>query len=190
VSVSGSTPRVAVVAPTFDDIYAQCFDMVWCLARRLGARESSIDDVVQDVFVIVHRRLGDYNCERAPLRSWIYGITVRVVRDHRRSFRRKDAKCISLSDGTDSPLADSAPAPSELVERREAWKLVCALLDELDEGKRELLVLSELEGMTVPEIAGILGLNVQTIYSRLRVARRAFDEAHARHLARAPRRRR
>jgi RNA polymerase sigma-70 factor (ECF subfamily) len=175
--------------PTFDGIYAEYFEMVWCAARRLGAPQGSIEDVAQDVFLVLHRRLSDYSPERGSLRSWIYGVVVRVVRDHRRTYRRREARCVPLAlDGADeAPMASPAAAPSQVVECNEAFALLCALLDQLDQDKRELLVLSELEEMTVPEIARVLGANVQTVYSRLRAARKAFDQAYARHLARTSR---
>jgi RNA polymerase sigma-70 factor (ECF subfamily) len=195
-----SSSAMAVLAPapadarprdvSFEEIYAEFFEMIWCAARRLGTPEANVDDVTQDVLLVLHRRLPDFVRERSFLRSWIYGIVVRVVRDHRRTFRRKDARCVPLASdaATDARLASPAPAPSEVAERNEAFALVCALLDELDQDKRELLVLSELEEMTVPEIADVLGANAQTIYSRLRAARKTFDQAHARYLARTSRR--
>jgi RNA polymerase sigma-70 factor (ECF subfamily) len=192
--VSAILPVSATTAAqplALDRVYAEYFGMVWRLAQSLGIPASSVEDVVQDVFVVVHRRLPEFDAERASLRSWLYGIVVRVVRDHRRTFRRKGARLVPLGhEGVDEgTVASTGPAPSELAERREAFALVCALLDQLDEDKRELLVLSELEEMTAPEIARVLGANVQTVYSRLRAARRAFDEAHARYLARSSRRR-
>jgi len=186
-----AAPQENAAAPvaTFDGIYAEYFDMVWCAARRLGAPESSIDDVAQDVFLVLHRRLPDFRGGHASLRSWIYGIVLRVVRNHRRTFRRKRACCVPLAPdvGDEAPVPSAAPAPSEVAERNEAFAHLCALLDELDQDKRELLVLSELEEMTAPEIAQVLGVNVQTIYSRLRMARKAFDEAYARYRARQAR---
>jgi RNA polymerase sigma-70 factor (ECF subfamily) len=179
------------VRVTFDEVYAEYFEMVWRAARRLGTPEASLDDVTQDVFLVLHRRLPDFDEVRASLRSWIYGVVVRVVRDHRRTFRRKDARCVPLATDarSEAPIPSSDPPPSEVAERNEAFALLCAVLDELDDDKRELLVLSELEEMTVPEIARVLGANVQTVYSRLRAARKAFDQAYARYLARSSRRR-
>lgn len=178
----------AAVRPAFEEVYAECFDMVWCAARRLGVAEASLDDVVQDVFVVLHRRLADFD-PRRPLKSWVYGIVVRVVRDYRRSYRRKDAPCVphAVDSQHDLLIASPAPAPSEIAEREEAWRLLSGLLDQLDDEKREVLVLSELMEMTVPEIAEALAVNVNTVYSRLRAARKAFDEVHARHRARTER---
>jgi RNA polymerase sigma-70 factor (ECF subfamily) len=170
---------------TFDEIYAEYFEMVWCAARRLGTPDANVDDVAQDVFLVLHRRLADYDGQ-GSLRSWIYGIVVRVVRDHQRTFRRKGARCVPLASDAngEAPVPSPEPAPSDVAERNEAFALLCALLDELEQDKRELLVLSELEEMTAPEIAEVIGAPVQTVYSRLRAARKAFDQAHARHRAR------
>ncbi len=169
---------------TFDALYEAHFDFVWRSARRLGVPVGSADDVVQDTFVVLHRHLSSYD-GKTPLRSWIFGILRRVVGDHRRRYRRKDAACVPHPEESERAIASSAPPPSAEAERSEALALLETLLSELDENKRELLVLAELEEMTVPEIAALLGLNVNTAYARLRAARRDFEAAHARHQARA-----
>ena len=97
-------------------------------------------------------------------------ILVKVVGDHRRRYRRKDAHCVphtADSEG-DLTIASPLPEPSAELEQQEAVRLLHALLEELDESKREVLVLAQLEEMTVPEIAEMLGANVNTIYARLR----------------------
>jgi RNA polymerase sigma-70 factor (ECF subfamily) len=138
-----------------------------------------VDDVVQDVFIVVHRRLADFD-GRVQLRAWIFGILVRVVRGHRRTFQRKAARCVPF-------LQDSAvttdPTPSELAERSERIQLLEMLLGQLDENKAVLIVLSELEQWTLREIAEFMGSNTNTIYSRLCAAKRDFDKAYARWLA-------
>lgn len=169
--------------PEFDAIYDAHFDFVWRTARRLGVPESAADDVVQDTFVVLHRRLGEYDGE-TPLRRWLMGIVTRVVADHRRRYRRKDAACVPHPEESERALASNAPEPSAEAEQAEAVRLLDALLAELDEDKREVLVLAQLEEMTVPEIAELLDANVNTVYARLRAARRDFDAAYARHRAR------
>ena len=169
--------------PSFDDLYEDHFDLVWRTARRLGVPESAADDVVQDTFVVLHRRLGEYDGE-TPMRRWLIGILMRVVSDHRRRYRRKEAANVPHPEESERALASSAPAPSAEAEQAEAVRLLDALLAELDEDKRELLVLAQLEELTVPEIAELLGANVNTVYARLRSARREFDAAYARHRAR------
>jgi RNA polymerase sigma-70 factor, ECF subfamily len=170
----------------FDAVYDEHFALVWRTARRLGVPESAAADVVQDVFLVVHRRLADYD-GRTPVKCWLLGIVTRVVTDHRRTYFRKDSRCVPPEvdkDGAET-MASPDPAPLEQAARAEALRLVVSLLDELGGDKREVLVLAEFEEMSAVEIAECLGLNVNTVYGRLRAARRAFDEAYARHRARA-----
>ena len=159
-------------------IYDEHFDFVWRNARRLGVPESSADDVAQDVFLIVQRRLDSYD-GRAPLQAWIFGILIRVVHDYRRSFRRKGARNVPLERAAVRDLREeSGPSPVEEAERAEITRLVDKLLGQLDEDKRTLLILSELEEWTLREIAEFYGSNTSTIHSRLRAAKRAFQEAY------------
>ncbi len=170
----------------FGSVYDAHFAFVWRSVRRLGVESASIDDVVQDVFVVVHRRLPDFE-GRSSLKTWIFGIALRVVRDHRRSVRRKRLGADARSDADLDLLPDVGAGPVESFEKAEAARLVEQLLDRLDDDKREVFVLAELEGMTVPEIAEITGANVNTVYSRLRAARREFEMAVQRLKARMAR---
>ncbi|HEY2732530.1 MAG TPA: RNA polymerase sigma factor [Polyangiales bacterium] len=177
---------VVTLAPrlgSFAQIYDAHFDFVWRNARRLGVPEASADDVTQDVFMIVHRRIASFD-GRASMRAWIFGILVRVARDHRRSFMRKGARCVSLDEASSHSAVAVArgPTPSELAERAERVRLLNTLLDQLDDDKRTLLVLSVLEQWTLREIAEFLGSNTNTVHSRLCAAKKAFDKVHARWL--------
>jgi RNA polymerase sigma-70 factor (ECF subfamily) len=167
----------------FAAVYDAHFSYVWRSARRLGVHPDSIDDVVQDVFVVVHRRLADFE-GRSSLKTWMFGIVLRVVRDHRRSIRRKRLGADARSDSELDMLPDANATPFERLEQVEAARLVDTLLDRLDDEKREVFVLAELEGMTVPEIAEITSANVNTVYSRLRAARKEFEAAVQRMKAR------
>jgi RNA polymerase sigma-70 factor, ECF subfamily len=182
--VGSALPTPAALVGTMAQIYDAHFDFVWRNARRLGVPEASADDVVQDVFMVVQRRLTDFD-GRTHLRVWIFGILVRVARDHRRSFLRKGARCVPLEDngGHATVITEPPPTPSELTEHSERVRLLGTLLDQLDEDKRTLLVLSELEQWTLREIAELLGSNTNTVFSRLRAAKRAFEKVHARWLA-------
>jgi RNA polymerase sigma-70 factor, ECF subfamily len=163
-------------ALAFDGVYRAHFAFVWRSARRLGVRDAALDDVVQEVFVVVHRRLASFE-GRSSLRTWLFGITARVVRDHRRAAKRKE------TPGGIDP--DTLPAaPSGGAENAEAVQVLHALLDELEDERREVFVMAELEQASVPEIAEALGLNLNTTYSRLRAARQDFEQALARHRAR------
>ncbi len=175
--------------PSFEAIYEENFDFVWRTARRLGVPDASAEDVVQDAFLVLHRRLSDYD-GATPIKRWLAGIVVRVVSDHRRRWRRKDAPCVphAADSNGDVLLASERPTPSAEIERAQRLDVLEQLLDELDEPKREVLVLAELEEMTAPEIADFLGVNVNTIYARLRTARSDFEAAHVRYRARLARR--
>lgn len=172
------SPSAAALLPdTLAQIYDAHFDFVWRNARRLGVPESSADDVTQDVFMIVQRRLSNYD-GRASMQAWIFGILVRVVRDHRRSFRRKGARNVPFELVTREVVSAPGPTPIEQVELSERARLVDRLLGQLDEDKRTLLILSEFEGWTLREIAEFYGSNTNTIHSRLRAAKRAFEQAY------------
>jgi len=176
---------VPYLAPaTFAQIYADNADFVWRNARRLGVPASSAEDVLQEVFIVVQRRRADFD-GRAPMRSWIFGILVHVVRRHRRTFLRKEARCVSLDQEAAREIPDEASgsSPHEQAQRAERVRLLEMLLGQLDEDKRTLLVLSELEEWTLREIAEHLGSNTNTVHSRLRAAKRAFENVHRRWLA-------
>ncbi len=168
--------------PAFHEIYDTHFDFVWRSARRLGVAESSLEDVVQDSFLTAYRRLDSFE-GRSSLRTWLFGILLRTVRDHRRRLRRKPSEPLQRE-----PVADVDSNPLEHAARAQAARVVQAVLDGLDEARREVFVMAELEQLSAPEIADALGINVNTVYSRLRAARKAFDSGVQRHQERDQRR--
>jgi RNA polymerase sigma-70 factor (ECF subfamily) len=163
----------------FAEAYRTSFAFVYRCVRRLGVPAASVDDVVQDVFVVVHRRWADFD-HRSSLRGWVYGILARVVLEHRRSTRRR-ARVLSTADvaALPSPHSPESAGPERCFAQRQALTQLGRLLEALDEQKREVLVLSELEQMSAPEIAQALGANLNTIYSRLASARKQFSELYA-----------
>ena len=174
------SPPAGSLPENLAQIYDAHFDFVWRSARRLGVSETSADDVTQDVFMIVHRRIANYD-GRAPMQAWIFGILVRVVHDHRRSFRHKGARNVPFEQDVARHVGVApGPTPIEQAERAEHVRLLDKLLGELDEDKRTLLILSELEEWTLREIAEYFGSNTNTIHSRLRAAKRAFEQAYVR----------
>ena len=179
-------PETAKVRPTFAQIYNETFPFVWRTVRRLGVDESAVDDVTQEVFVTVYRRLNDFEMRCAP-KTWVFSIAMGIVRNYRRGRRRKEAVA-PLSHKPVSPdvVADGGADPMEQASRAEAGRLVHRLLEQLGEEKAVVFVMAELEGMTVPEIADLTGANVNTVYSRLRTARKEFDQALARLRAAEP----
>jgi RNA polymerase sigma-70 factor (ECF subfamily) len=143
-------------------------------------REANLDDAVQEVFLVVHRRLGDLHAPEG-VRSWLFAIAYNVARDHRRAAQRRGPL-----EPLPESLTDQHPDPSQALSRREDLRLLDAALDTLDDPKRAVFVLAEIEQLTVPEIASALGVNVNTVYSRLRLARADFERAVARLRRRTP----
>jgi len=156
-------------------IYREHFEFVWRSLRRLGAPEHALDDATQDVFLVAARRLDEFE-GRSTVRTWLFGIAMRVVRTQRRTSWRHQRKVEALAAASpDSPRGDP-------MAQRDAQRLLLSLLDQLDDDKRAVYVLAELEGMTAVEIAEGLGANVNTIYTRLRAARQQLRAAAAKHL--------
>ena len=170
--------RALASVPAFQVVYRQYFDFVWSSARHLGATADSVDDVVQDVFIVIHARLATLQKPEA-LRSWIYGIVRRTVSDHRRSRRNRDAAGARLGAELKS-IGVSQPSPLDLVERGAEMEMLENILAQLDEPKREIFVMVEVLEMTVPEVVQALEIPLNTAYSRLRLARKLFEEALAR----------
>lgn len=179
-AASASKPAPRVDNMSFEQIYREHSVFVWKSALRLGVPASNAEDVLQEVFIVVQRRMGEFD-GRSAVRSWIFGILLNMVRRYRRGFQRKDARCVSLD--LDSDIALGGVSPSDHAEQAERVHLLEKLLGTLDEDKRTLLVLSEIEGWTLREIAEHLGSNTNTVHSRLRVAKRAFEVVYRRWLA-------
>jgi len=158
--------------PSFPELCTRYFDFVWRCARAFGAKSEEIDDVVQDVFLVVQRRHADLKEERLA-RSWIYGITRRVVSSQRRRRRESDSRAAPDVDSLRSPDRSPLAAAEHSLEIRVLYNV----LDGLDERKREVFVLSEILEMSGREIAETLGVPMNTVYSRLRAAREEFDAA-------------
>jgi RNA polymerase sigma-70 factor (ECF subfamily) len=138
-----------------------------------------VDDVVQEVFVVAHRRLSSFE-GRSSVKTWLFGILIRVVSDYRRTLRRKGG----LAPLPEVLVDEAGEHPEALAERKQKVRVLHDLLDELDDDKRAVFVLAELEQMTAPEIVEALGVNLNTVYSRLRAARKGFDAALRRYRAR------
>jgi RNA polymerase sigma-70 factor (ECF subfamily) len=169
------------VLPSFRSIYKDYFDFVWTCTRRLGVPMESVDDVVQEIFVVVHARLK--TIERpASLRSWLYSVVRRTVSTYHRGRHVRDAR-ESLEPTVEDAANPMQPSPLDLAVLSDEIKLLWRLLAELTPAKREVFVLAELEEMTMPEIAEAIGIPLNTAYSRLRAAREEFHEAFARYTA-------
>lgn len=159
--------------PTLPQIFREYAPFTWRALRRLGVPESDVEDVCQEVFVVVHRKLGDFE-GRSSLKTWIYGICARTASDYRRSGR------VRREVVTDAPPEGSHEASQhDVLQMREARKALDRILDQLDDDKRSVFVLYEIEELTMAEVAEALQCPLQTAYSRLHAARKLVEAAVA-----------
>ena len=164
-AMAPDAPVAAV--PEFTEVFRQHFDFVFRTVRSLGVTEAAVDDAVQEVFITVHRRLGEFE-RRSALKTWIYSIAYHTAQNHRRSARRREAGPL------DSELPSREPGPGEHVAGSQAGRFVREFLDQLSPERRDVFVLCVLEELSAPDVAEILKVKVNTVYSRLRLARAEF----------------
>jgi RNA polymerase sigma-70 factor (ECF subfamily) len=181
-NVERARPEVREL-PVFADVFRAHAPFTWRCLRRLGVAASDAEDVCQEVFVVVHKKLGEYD-GRSSLRAWIYGIAVRKASDYRRLARVRHEK---LVEAPGEERATNAPGPERSLEHRRDLELLDRALGELDDDKRNAFVLHEIEGLTLAEVAAAVSCPLQTLYSRLNAARRhveaALDRTERRHQA-------
>jgi RNA polymerase sigma-70 factor, ECF subfamily len=156
---------------TFDVVYARHAGFVFRVLKGMGVAERSLEDAVQDVFVVVHRRLPEFD-GRHKVRTWLFEITFRIACEYRRKQQR-------TRDHSELPegLHSAGASPADQLEQREVVLAVARTLDKLDDHKRATLMLADIEELTVPEIAELTQTPANTVYTRLRRARQEFQEA-------------
>jgi RNA polymerase sigma-70 factor (ECF subfamily) len=152
-------------------VYRRHFDFVWRTLRGLGLPEAQVDDAVQDVFIVVYRRRHDFQKERSE-KSWLFRIARYVAGNHHRTRRRK-GQFVELQE-------DAAPEASERPDRqaelRQAASMLARFLQTLDEDQRNVFVLMEIGGASAREAADGLDAKLNTVYSRLRLARTRWEQ--------------
>lgn len=154
------------------------YALLWRTIRRLGVPEGEVDDALQEVFLISHRKIE--LVPRFQERGFLMAVAIRVASTRRRSLhRRRECTHGALADE-----ADPSPSPYELTERKHARALLDEILDSMESKFRAVFVLFELEGLEAQEISGLLEIPMGTVASRLRRARELFQRAAARHQAR------
>lgn len=167
--------------PTVESLYDRYAEYVYWSLCRLGVAKTMLADALQDVFVVVHRRL-----EEAPdepyLRGWLFAIALRVASNHRRSARRRwwERRGKTNAHDFEDHAGPRQQEPLERTEHRQRIELFYTLLESLDDDKRAVFILAELEQMSTSEIARVLSINVNTAQARLRSARQRFEHALAR----------
>ena len=153
------------------DAYREHFNHVWHTLRRLGVASRDLEDAAQEVFIIAHRRLPDFDPSR-PIRPWLSGIVWRVASDERKRARnRREMVGIKAE-----PVAQYG-GPQRDLEAAEARRLVHRALGELPDAQRIVFIMHEIDGFSMPEIEASLQVTLNTLYSRLRLARRKFKAA-------------
>jgi RNA polymerase sigma-70 factor (ECF subfamily) len=166
----------AAHTPISDDdfrrIYDAQFDYVFHSLRRLGIPDRDLEDLCHDVFVAFYRGRDGYDPSR-PVKPWLFGIAFRVASDYRRRMQNR----FEVPDGVPDRGGDAFPAPDEQLAAAEGRALVLRALQALDLDRRAVFVMHELDGCSMPEIAEVLSAPLNTLYSRLRLARADFSAA-------------
>jgi RNA polymerase sigma-70 factor (ECF subfamily) len=172
VSSAARQPSAPAPALVFADVYAEHVAFVWRTLHRLGVSERDLDDVCQEAFVIVHRKLATYDGS-AAVRTWLFGIARRVAADHRRRahVRRETLQAPGALASREVAVVEPA------LELARARAVLDEILDELDDAKRAVFVLFELEEMPMSEVARAVECPLQTAYSRLAAARKQVEAA-------------
>ena len=181
VEACASARERAEEVPSFRAIYDRYFEFVWRGAAHRGVPASALDDVTQEVFIVVARKLGEFE-GRSSLRLWIAGIVRRVVADYVRKRGNRPTGDTTLERAL-PVTADNA----ERVDRQAALELLDGLLAKMTDEQRETFVLHEIEELSCAEIAELTGTNENTVWTRLRAARRVFHEGVTRQRARLTR---
>jgi RNA polymerase sigma-70 factor, ECF subfamily len=177
-AVRGSGGRAGLDALAVHETQA---DFVWRSLQRLGVRAVDLEDVFQDVFVVVHRRLSTFDGSSA-LTTWLFGICLRVAAAHRRrAWLRREVLTGDVATTHEAPASER---PDEALAAGRAQAALLGVLDAMDLDKRAVFVMFELDELSSEEIAAILGVPVGTVWSRLHAARKQFEKILARRRAR------
>jgi RNA polymerase sigma-70 factor, ECF subfamily len=176
--VPGAPPGVQL---DFDQVYEENLSFVWRVLASLGVPESRLEDAAQDVFVIVHGKLAEFE-GRSKLTTWLYSIARHVALEQRRRIARDRRREREIA----GPPADEAAAktPEQEAGTAEARRALLDLLGRLDPAKREVFVPVEIEQVSVRDVARLLDIKENTAWSRLRLARAEFERHAARLRAR------
>ncbi len=153
----------------FSAFYREHFAFVWRTLRRFGLRELSLEDAAQDVFLVAHRRAGSWDSWSSP-RAWLFGVARRIAANHRRTRVRHARRIAAVQDHPASPCAGACP--DQQIDDRAQLAALSEAIASLPAGRRHIYILTELEGLSAPEIAEALEIKLNTVYSRLRRARR------------------
>lgn len=156
----------------FRALYDAHASFVFRNLRRLGVADADVEDRLQEVFVVAHRRWAEFIDLGHGPRAWLFQIALRVASDARRHRRRHP---VDPDGGAALEREAIDPPQAALLAQRQALDLLDRALERIEMGRRAVLVLHEIEQMTAPEIARTLEIPLNTVYSRLRVARQELE---------------
>lgn len=165
-------PRPATPESEFEALFRAEFAYVWKTLRRLGVAERDLEDVTHDLFVNVFRRMGDYDRSR-PIRPWLCGFAARTASDYRRLARHR----YEVVEGDTRQPKSGDTGEDGAFRAFEARDTLLKALDALDIDRRVVVVMHDIDGHAMPDIAHALGVPLNTAYSRLRLARENLREA-------------
>ena len=173
-------PEVGYTRPSFESVYREHGRTVARWAIRLLGPKADFEDVVQDVFLVVRRRLPEFRGD-AEITTWLYEITVRVVQRCRmRAYwwswvtGRGKSPSHGRIQASFVPAVESPSDPHAILEARERTRLIYQLLDGLSEPLRTTFILFEIEGLSGAQIAAVTGTKINAVWARLRRARHKF----------------
>jgi RNA polymerase sigma-70 factor, ECF subfamily len=171
--------------PTFDEVYERYLPFVWRSLAALGVPEWRLEDAAQDVFVAVHAGLRGFE-GRSRITTWLYGIARNVAHEHIRRRIRERREADELARVPAPPVE----TPEDEARATESRRILLEILAELEPEKREVLALVDIEQIPVKDVAEMIGAKENTVWSRLRLARREFQAHVARLQARSKERQR
>lgn len=155
----------------FRELFVSQFSWVCRTLRRLGVRPGDLEDAAQEVFVSVHKKLEGYDPDR-PVRPWLAAFTYRVAANQNRLARHRREVQQDLETEPESGMD-----PEAALDEKRARELVLWALGTVPLERRAVLVMHDIDAFTAPEIAEALEIPLNTVYSRLRVARRELGSA-------------
>jgi RNA polymerase sigma-70 factor, ECF subfamily len=151
------------------DAFQRELDYVFRTLRRLGTAPAEVEDLAQEVFLALRGAWGDYDQDR-PLRPYLFGIAFRVASAHQRKRNREVAFGVV-------EVGDSGPGPDDALESKQARAVVLAALERIPLPRRAVLVMHDIDDVSVNQVALVLKIPMFTVYSRLRKARRELEAA-------------
>ncbi len=166
-----SEPQGSDPAPLdVERVYREYVGYVFRVLQRFGVGRDEVEDATQEVFIIVHRRLPDFDPSRGSMKTWLFAMARGVAANRRRGRERR----LRVVQAGDEKGRDARPSPEQCMRQRQTLERVGNFLATLPPHQREVFEPIDIEGMRGPEVSAALGVNINTIYTRLRLARQAF----------------